>query len=126
MIEGHRLFGTKAMNIEQKERFSDALARLAGDVETFSVLASITVEDAPALFDQLDKSLGEKDWDGYAKSAHAIKGLFSTFETGEPVSNLQSLIDAARSGDGPSVVAAHTEVKQKLCCLLDEINRLKG
>ena len=59
-----------------------------------------------------------------AKVGHALKGLLSTFETGEPVSELQPLIDAARAGDEASVTSVHASVRPQLNTLVTEIGAL--
>jgi HPt (histidine-containing phosphotransfer) domain-containing protein len=114
------------MNQEQKARFSDALARVSGDAEILATLASIASEDAPELLDRLDESIEGRDWSSYANTAHSLKGLLSTFETREPVSEIQPLIDAARRAEGDAVVARHETLRTKLQTLIVEIESLNG
>ena len=113
------------MNQEQKERFADALARVSGDAEILATLASIASEDAPELLHRLDKSIEVGDWSGYASTAHSLKGLLSTFETQEPVSRIQPLIDAARQAEGEAVIARHAMLRTKLQVLIAEIESLR-
>ena len=113
------------MNQEQKERFADALARVSGDTEILATLASIASEDAPELLHRLEESIEVGDWSGYARTAHSLKGLLSTFETHEPVSRIQPLIDAARQADGDAVIARHATLRAKLQALIAEIESLK-
>lgn len=114
------------MNQEQKARFADALARVSGDAEILATLASIASEDAPELLDRLDESAEVGDWPRYANTAHSLKGLLSTFETGEPVSEIQPLIDAARRAEGDAVVARHAKLRTKLQTLIVEIESLSA
>lgn len=109
------------MNDLQKRRFADALERVAGDEDMLGMLAKIAVEDAPEMIEMLDTQVEGKLLSDAAKTAHSLKGLLSAFETGEPVSDLQPLIDAARQGDSNDVVKLHSEVGSKLEKLLSEI-----
>jgi hypothetical protein len=112
------------MNEKQRKRFAGALARLSNDGEMLGSLAAITSEDAPGLLRQLENDLNADQWEAYAKTAHAVKGLLSTFETGEPVSELQLVIDAARQSDGKTVKTLHASIRPKLDELLLEIEGL--
>jgi HPt (histidine-containing phosphotransfer) domain-containing protein len=114
------------MNQEQKVRFADALARVSGDAEILATLASIASEDAPELLQRLDESMDGGDWSAYASTAHSLKGLLSTFETREPVSEIQPLIDAARRADGDAVLARHASLRAKLQTLIAEIESLSA
>ncbi len=112
------------MTETQKQRFSDALARMAGDEEMLEVLAKIAVEDAPNLLALLSDHVKQGDCLEVARVGHALKGLLSTFETGEPVSDLQFMIDAARQGDVKSVRQIQADVEPKLGILMNEIEEV--
>jgi HPt (histidine-containing phosphotransfer) domain-containing protein len=112
------------MNEVQKRRFADALARLSGDEALLASLATITSEDAPGLLAQMNRHLEAGDLADYAHTAHALKGLLSTFETNDPVKEMQPLIDAARQSDADKVESQHISLHPKLESLLGEITAL--
>ena len=114
----------KKMTESQRQRFSAALGRVAGDEEELEMLAKIAAEDAPGLLSQLEDHIQQCELAEAAKVGHALKGLLSTFETGEPVSELQPLIDAARAGDDASVASVHASVRPQLFTLVTEIGAL--
>jgi HPt (histidine-containing phosphotransfer) domain-containing protein len=109
------------MNEMQKKRFNQALARMSGDEDTLVMLASIVVEDAPTILKRLNEELQAEDLVAYAKTGHALKGLLSTFETDEPVSQIQSLIDDARKNDLNAVRLAHEPLMPEFDRLLTEV-----
>ena len=112
------------MNDKQRERFSSALNRIGNDEETLVMLAEMAAEDAPQLLNKMDGQVAEQQWSGYARTAHSLKGLLTTFETGDPVSEIQGLINEARAENGNAVSAAHTKAKPKLFALVREIDQL--
>lgn len=114
------------MTEAQKKRFSDALARLSGDEEMLETLASIASEDAPGMIRSMDSEIASDNLDAYAKSAHAVKGLLSTFETSEPVSEMQPAIDAAREGDAVTTKSLHDQLRSPIEALVEEIGELAG
>jgi HPt (histidine-containing phosphotransfer) domain-containing protein len=112
------------MKESQKQRFAEALARVAGDEDILRTLASITAEDAPELLSRLERQREAGDWDDYAKTAHAVKGMFSAFETGQPVCRLEEVIDAARKQQPGDVQKWHDALLADLHALLDEIKAI--
>ncbi|WP_182869511.1 hypothetical protein [Stieleria mannarensis] len=114
------------MNESQRQRFSDALVRVAGDEEILEMLAKIAAEDAPGLMSQLDDYVKQSELAEAARVGHALKGLLSTFETGEPTCELQPLIDAARAGDQSTVTSVHSAIQPDLNQLVSEIDALVG
>lgn len=112
------------MNDVQKKRFAEALQRVAGDEDMLAMLATIATEDAPVMIETLDTEVQEQSLPNAAKTAHSLKGLLSTFETGEPVSELQPLIDAARRSDANEVTQLHSDMRAKLDVLMTEIKEL--
>ena len=112
------------MNDQQRERFTQALDRLGNDEETLVTLAEMAVEDAPRLIDKMDDHVADQHWSEYAKTAHSLKGLLTTFETGGPVSEIQELIDEARAENGDAVSNCHRKTKPKLLGLVQEIDGL--
>jgi len=112
------------LNETQKARFSEALTRLAGDEEMLLILADIAVEDLPPMVVQLSEELAEGDLQSAAATAHAMKGLLSSFETGTPTSELQALINAARSGNAEEANTLFTKTKPAIDELLGEIEIL--
>ncbi len=105
----------------QRQRFADALARLDGDEGTLIMLAEMVVEDAPTLLGQLSSDVRAAKVSDAAATGHSLKGLLSTFETGPPVSELQPLIDAARSGDDEEAASLLGEIRPSLEKLVEEI-----
>lgn len=112
------------MNDIQKRRFAEALDRVAGDEETLTLLATIVVEDAPRMIADLHTQISSQSLGDAASTAHSLKGLLSAFETGEPVSELGTLIEAARQGDRRELHAVHRQVEPKLNSLVSEIGML--
>lgn len=110
------------MNSQQRTRFAEALQRVAGDEETLSVLATIAIEDAPELLDQMDQSLAGEDLESASRAAHTLKGMLGTFETNRPVSELQPFIEACRGKELGEARALHSKLSSELHTLLDEIS----
>ncbi|QDT11952.1 hypothetical protein [Planctomycetes bacterium K23_9] len=112
------------MNDQQRTRFGEALQRLGGDEETMEMMATIVTEDAPKVLERWSDELQAKDLDAYARTGHALKGLLSTFETNEPVSRIQPLIDDARKNDVAAVRTSHASVVPEIDELLSEISAI--
>jgi hypothetical protein len=112
------------MTEQQRERFAEALKRLGGDEETLTMMASIASEDAPVLIERWGNQLQREELHEYAKTGHSLKGLLSTFETGEPISKIQPLIDDARRNELLAVQSAHALVLPELSRFLGEISEL--
>mgnify|MGYP001611114574 CR=1 FL=1 len=109
------------MSQQQKQLFARALDRVAGDESTLQMLAGITVEDAPELLSQLESEAAAGRCADAARTAPALKGLFSTFETDQPVSVMLSLIDAGRNGDIELMKTTMDDLEPKLATLFKEI-----
>ncbi|TWU25121.1 Hpt domain protein [Novipirellula galeiformis] len=88
------------------------------------MLAQIVAEDAPPMLAKLETQLNENQLDAAAKSAHALKGLLSTFETGTPVEELQQLIDEARLGQGRTATAMLNKLRPSLDTLVSQVKEL--
>jgi len=112
------------MTQEQLQRFDEALERLGGDQDMLAMLAAIVAEDAPPMLAKLGEDVTAGDSADYAKVAHALKGMLSTFETGEPVSDLQSVINAARDNHGREVQKLHVALSPQLKTLILEIEAI--
>ncbi|TWU08430.1 Hpt domain-containing protein [Stieleria varia] len=110
------------MTDDQRIRFAEALKRVAGEEDTLQVLAQITSEDAPELLSNLDDAIANEDTVVVAQIAHALKGMLSVFETGDPVSELQPIIDAARRRDVESMRSLYRANSRKIQALLNEID----
>lgn len=108
----------------QKHRFAEALERVAGDESTLRMLAEIAAEDAPEVLGRLKQQISQKECDDAARTAHTLKGMFSTFETGHPVSEMQALIDAGRNGNAAELTATMDELSPQLDALFEEICEL--
>lgn len=100
------------------------MSRLAGDEELLAAMAGMVTEDAPVLVGQLQQSLQTSELDAAAALAHKLKGMFSTFETGAPVSALQDLIHSARAGKASEADQIFRVCRPQLEQLLQEISDL--
>lgn len=112
------------MTEEQIKRFSDALARLSGDEELLVAMASMVVDDAPVIVRELQDQLEQESLTDAATTAHKLKGMCSTFETGSPVLELEDLIHAARSGKADEARATYRSCRPQINELLGEIAAL--
>ncbi|MDA8744322.1 hypothetical protein N9N28_06810 [Rubripirellula amarantea] len=112
------------LTADQRQRFSAALTRLDGDEDTLVMLAEMVTEDAPTMVAQLESEIDSGKLEDVAQTGHALKGLLSTFETGQPVSDLQPIIEAARSGDSGEVAVLFKSAQPRLRELVSEIGNL--
>jgi HPt (histidine-containing phosphotransfer) domain-containing protein len=76
-----------------------ALQSLEGNEELLKDLASMFVEDAPVLLDQLKIALSDNDSLQARTAVHSLKGLVSTFYATKGVEIAQRLEDYAALGD---------------------------
>ncbi len=88
------------------------------------MLATIAAEDAPDMMRELRREVADGDMPEVARTSHALKGLLSAFETKEPVSGLEALIEAARENDPVTVASLHQKIAPSLADLLEEIRQL--
>jgi hypothetical protein len=114
------------INHHQRSRFRQALLRVAGDEQMLITLSEIVSSDAPALINQLDLAVADGDAASVARTAHALKGLLSSFETGDPTDRLQPIIDAARVGDMDEVTLLYGRARAPIESLLKEIDSLSA
>ncbi|EMI42163.1 hypothetical protein RRSWK_05320 [Rhodopirellula sp. SWK7] len=112
------------LSSEQRQRFASAIERVGDDEDILIVLAEMASEDAPVLMKKLEGEISNGFFDAAAQTAHALKGLLSTFETGEPVEGLQSLIDSARQGDEKETTQLFNSLKPELLNLVDLVSQL--
>jgi hypothetical protein len=112
------------VSLEQRQRFSDALNRVAGDMGLLIAIASLVAEDAPDVFTKLRSQIAEGDLPEAAATGHQLKGMLSTFETDGPVIVLQELIYAARNGDRSEADSALKRCESQILQLIDEIKSL--
>lgn len=75
------------------------LQSLEGNEELLKDLASMFVEDAPVLLDQLKVALSDNDSLQARTAVHSLKGLVSTFYATKGVAIAQRLEDYAALGD---------------------------
>lgn len=108
----------------QRQRFANALVRVAGDEDTLTMLAAIAVEDAPPMMELLDTQTADQSLIEAARTAHSLKGLLSAFETGEPVSDLELLIEACRQHNAVEAAEVLQRIKPKLQTLVSEIKAI--
>lgn len=116
--------GQAVVTNEQKQRFADALGRVAGDTELLIAIAALVTEDAPQVFESLKTQLNADELDEVAATGHQLKGMLSTFETDGPVLCLQELIYAARRGDGPEARDTLHRCESEINALINEIRQL--
>lgn len=76
-----------------------ALHALEGNEELLKDLASMFVEDAPILLDQLKAALTDNDPIQARSAVHSLKGLISTFYASTSVEIAQRLEDYAAEGN---------------------------
>ena len=85
------------MTEEHKERFAEALARMAGDEELLTAMGAMVIDDAPEVMAELDHQIPNGELAKAASTAHKLKGLLSTFDTNEAVLAVQELITSAKA-----------------------------
>lgn len=90
------------------------------------MLAEIATEDAPPMIARLEEQLTDRELLDASKTAHAMKGLLSSFETGAPTNEIQPLIDAARGGNATEATLLFETLKPRLGKLCSEIYGLVG
>ncbi len=110
----------------QQERFREAIQRLAGDAGLLCAMAELVAEDAPPTLDRLQKAIEAGDAEHIDRSAHALKGMLSTFETRSPVIELGEIVDAARSGSVREAASLFRDVRPAIDDLMVEVNELKA
>lgn len=107
------------------ERFPEALRRLSGDRSLLREMATIVLEDVDPILEQIRDGLEQQDGPGVARAAHQLRGMLSTFETGPPVADLQTVIDSARDGDHALATARFDSLLPALRRLFMDLERLR-
>jgi len=110
----------------QKKRFGDALSRIAGDLELLIALAEFVVVDAPEVLAELRAQVAAGQLRDVAATAHKLKGMLSTFETGGPVMELQEVINAAKDGSWEECRSAFRQCDDGISFLINEIATLQN
>lgn len=110
---------------QQKQCFAAALERVGGDEQMLVVLAEMAAEDAPPLLSKLAGEVRTGELEAAAHSGHALKGLLSAFETGQPVDGLQPLIDAARQENHGEAERLLKSLEPKLCSFIKQVEELQ-
>ncbi len=110
---------------QQKQRFAAALERVGGDEQMLVILASMASEDAPPLLSKLADEVRTGDLDAAAHSGHALKGLLSAFETGQPIEGLQPVIDAARENDQDETQRLLESLQPILGSFIEQVEELQ-
>ncbi len=72
----------------------------------------------------IDQGIADFDIWAVYRSAHALRALLSTFETGEPVSELDAVIEAARQGDDYVAAAFFRSLRGDLVRVVNAIKQL--
>jgi uncharacterized protein YdbL (DUF1318 family) len=111
---------------KQKERFAEALRRVAGDCELLSAMAAMVAEDAPEVLSDLRKYVAADEMHEVAVTAHKLKGMLSTFETSGPVLELEELIAAARKNHAQDVASSFKTLEGEIEKLIDQVLSLAG
>ncbi|QDT07741.1 hypothetical protein K227x_61690 [Rubripirellula lacrimiformis] len=112
------------MTEDQRERFASALKRLSGDEELLVQMAVMVSQDAVPVLALLRQQISESSLDDAAATGHKLKGMFSTFETGSPVAELQDVIQVCRSGDSAAAQSMFAGLEPDLNVLLGELELL--
>lgn len=110
---------------QQRQCFAAALERVGGDEQMLVVLAEMAAEDAPPLLSKLVNEVRTGDLGAASHSGHALKGLLSAFETGQPIDGLQPIIDAARGADQNEAQRLLETLEPKLCCFIKQVEALQ-
>ncbi len=108
----------------QKIRFADALARVDGDEELLVTLAEIAADDGPHMLQQLSEELRGGDVIESGRTAHALKGLLSTYEVGPPVDALQAIVEASHSHDIDRARMIFGEISEELLDFIELVRQL--
>ncbi len=106
---------------QQKQRFSGALDRVAGDTELLISIAALVAEDAPEVLVALKSNLVAGNLQEVAAAGHQLKGMLSTFETDGPTIQLQQVIHTAREGDLKEAKAVFSRCEGEIGQLMKEI-----
>ncbi|WP_404305429.1 Hpt domain-containing protein [Neorhodopirellula lusitana] len=114
------------MTDEMVQRFSVALARLAGDEDLLIAMATMVTDDAPEVIVRLEQQLEQTEMEEAAASAHKLKGMLSTFETDSPVAELEEVVHAARGGNSRQASESFQACRAPIHELLREIAALKN
>jgi hypothetical protein len=112
------------MTEQQRERFSGAIDRLAGDEGMFLKVAAIASEDAPKLIHQSESELSEHKFENAAASIHKLKGLLATFVSPDHNLRLDDVMKAVKADDRENAAEQWQAVKPNLHSLVAEINSL--
>lgn len=112
------------MTEQQIERFSEALERLSGDQDLLIAMAEIYVADAPEVLETLARQVEEEDTKVAATTAHKLKGMCSTFETGSPMTELEELVQSAKHGRTEAARATFKICRPQIESLLAEVTAL--
>lgn len=112
------------VNEHQKSRFSEALTRLSGDTDLLCCMASMVIQDANQVYEQLKRSIEVEDSPATAATGHKLKGMLSTFETNSPIIELQELIEMARRGESETVRRQFELIRPDVERLIDEVGNL--
>lgn len=87
-------------------------------------MAAMVAEDAPQVWQDVQRHLAEDEWNDVASSAHKLKGMLSTFDTGAPIPELQEMIAAARKERVNEVRSCFSACRQDVERLIQEIDDL--
>jgi HPt (histidine-containing phosphotransfer) domain-containing protein len=106
---------------EQKERFAEALHRVAGDCELLSAMAAMVAEDAPEVLSDLRRYLEANEMQEVVATAHKLKGMLSTFETSGPVLELEELMVSARKNQMQEFTSSFNKLEGEIEKLIDQV-----
>lgn len=112
------------MNEFQKQRFAEALERLAGDSDLLCGMAMLVADDARQALQDLADAVAGHQLPRITATAHQLKGMLSTFETESPLTELQQVIMTARASDAALVEYQFYRIQPALSGLIEEIAEL--
>lgn len=101
-----------------------ALDAIGGDRELLHELTEICREDAPPLLVKLRDEVERSDWVAVRSTAHAIKGLCSSFHSEEHFHCAELVEHAARDRDRETMVHESSRLIQLTDQLLREASNL--
>ncbi len=87
-----------------------SLSRLGGDRTLFGEFATIFLEDAPPLMQEISEGLDASSADTVERKAHALKGLTSNFGAKPCVKLMLAIEHAARHGELSEAKEAYDEL----------------
>jgi two-component system, sensor histidine kinase and response regulator len=100
------------------------LERVGGDLELARELSEIFLQDCPEMMKRIEHSKTEKDAEGLAMAAHALKGSLANFGFESAVAAAKRLEMMGRQGDLTEVEEGWVDLERLVGAARDSIRRL--